>query len=91
MTLETSLQVKYGKAVYTLKVKSIKMENTWYFFVKDNDPAGELLKGETLELVYTNPFDHSKEAAVAKPKNIPSKVVTLVRNKIMDDKEWWYF
>ena len=90
MKLETQVQIKYQKTSTTVLVKSIQKNDSWHFFISDIATGNRLLHGETLELTCKEALKKRMEMAVAKPTKLPTQLVSAVKKKLLEDKEWWY-
>ena len=91
MTLESSLQIEFKNDTFVLNVKSIKMEDVYYFFVKDKLPEKALLSGKTLELKYTDTFAPFHQGGILlRNQNIAPDIVGAVQDKILENKTLWF-
>lgn len=83
MTIETTLQIEFGKNSYVVIVKMIRIESASYFFVRDKENEKGLLSGKTLELTYVDSFSLTEFGGVVKSPGIPQKVVAVIQSGIM--------
>ena len=89
MTIEATLQVKYGKYSYILMVKMIRVAPASYFFIRDKENERPLLSGKTLELTYRDSFSLTEFGGVLKSPGIPKRIVSAVQKGILDKRQTW--
>ena len=89
MTIETTLEVRFGKDSYILLVKMIRIEPASYFFIRDKENEKPLLSGKTLELTYLDSFSLTEFGGVVRSPGIPKRIVTAIQKAIMNKKQTW--
>ncbi|MEP7163550.1 MAG: hypothetical protein ABI741_02590 [Ferruginibacter sp.] len=86
MTIETCLEIQYGKDSYILIVKMIRIEPASYFFIRDKDNGKTLLSGKTLELTYEDSFLLTEFGGSVKSRGIPKRIVTAIQKQLLKNK-----
>ena len=89
MTVEATLQVKYGKYSYILMVKMIRIEPASYFFIRDKENENPLLSGRVLELTYTDSFSLTEFGGMVKSPGIPKRIVAAIQKRILENRQTW--
>ena len=89
MTIETTLELRYGKEDYILLVKMIRIEASSYFFIRDKENEKPLLSGKTLELTWLESFSLTEFGGKVKSPDIPKRIVAAIEKGLMKNRQTW--
>ncbi len=91
MILQGSLRLVYNDMSYLLNVKTILIDQIYYFYITDKDENTRLLAGETIELSYTDSFCTNQKEGKTIQQKVPPEIVSAVEKLLLDNKELWYY
>ena len=91
MTLQGNLHLSLNDRSYQLAVKSILLKGVYYFFIHETEESHDLLKGETLQLVYSGEFITPIDAVETTRNVIPPDVIVAIQGMLLANKELWYY
>lgn len=90
MTIEATVQVELENDSYVLLVKMIRVEPASYFFIRDKEKEGGLLKGKTLELTYVDSFLLTEFGGMVKTPGINKRVQEAIQQALLNNNETWF-
>ena len=91
MTLQGNLYLSLNNRTYQLAVKSILLKGVYYFFIHETEETHDLLKGETLQLVYSGEFITPIDAVETTHKIIAPEIIAAIQEMLLANKELWYY